>query len=85
LDEINDLKKENDALKERINNLESELYKEEREIYEHLETIENLEDSIIKLESLIPKDGDNKKLKKKEAIHSKLTFELEEKDKKFKR
>ena len=81
MDEIEDLKRENELLKAKIINVEAELNKKEHEIYEHLETIENLEDSIIKLESLIPKEEDKKKGKKKDTLHSKLVLELEEKDK----
>lgn len=81
MDKVNNLNSDIDALKKRINSLETDLNKKEHEIYKHLETIENLEDTIMKLESLIPEEGENKKSKKQKALYSKLDLELEERDK----
>jgi len=81
LDKVNNLNSDIDALKKRINSLETDLNKKEHEIYKHLETIENLEDTIMKLESLIPEEDENKKSKKQKAAYSKLDLELEERDK----
>lgn len=81
MDKVNNLNSDIDALKKRINSLETDLNKKEHEIYKHLETIENLEDTIMKLESLIPEEDENKKSKKQKAAYSKLDLELEERDK----
>lgn len=81
MDKINDLSVEINALKKRNDSLEAELNKIEREKYKHLEKIENLEDTILKLESLLPKGDENDKTKKQGAIENKLALELEEKDK----
>lgn len=81
MDKVNNLNSDIDALKKRINSLETDLNKKEHEIYKHLETIENLEDTIMKLESLIPEEDENKKSKKQKALYSKLDLELEERDK----
>lgn len=68
------------ALKRRISILEAELNKKEQENYTHLETIEYLEDVIMKLESLIPEQDDDKKTRKQKVIDSKLAIELEDKE-----
>ncbi|MFX1448945.1 MAG: hypothetical protein ACFFCG_12585 [Promethearchaeota archaeon] len=81
MDKIDDLNVEINALKKRNNSLEEELNKMEREKYKHLEEIESLEDTILKLESLLPKGDENDKIKKKGAIEFKLALELEEKNK----
>ena len=79
-DKISDLNDEIFALKRRISVLEAELNKKEQENYAHLETIEYLEDVIIKLESLIPEQEDDQKSKKQKVVDSKLTLELEDRD-----
>ncbi|MFX0005703.1 MAG: hypothetical protein ACFFA7_00760 [Promethearchaeota archaeon] len=66
------------ALKARINELEAELNKKENEISEYLEVIENLEDQIMKLESLFPDEDDDNKSKKQKLIESKMALEIEE-------
>ena len=81
LDKIDDLNVEINALKKQNISLEAELNKMERETYKHLEKIENLEDTIIKLESLLPKGDGNDKTKKQGALETKLELEFEEKDK----
>ncbi|MFX1344876.1 MAG: hypothetical protein ACFFBC_05970 [Promethearchaeota archaeon] len=79
-DKINDLNNEIYALKSRISKLEMELDKKEHEIYTHLETIEHLEDVIMKLESSISEEDNGIKTKKQKEIDSKLALELEERD-----
>jgi len=79
-DKINDLNDIIYTLKSRISTLEMELEKKEHEIYTHLETIEHLEDVIMKLESLIPEEDNGIKSKKQKGFESKLTLELEERD-----
>ncbi len=72
------------VLKARINELEVELEKKQEEIYDNLETIENLEDTIIKLESLIPDEEDNeedKKSKRQKLIEFEIALQLEDKEK----
>jgi chromosome segregation protein len=81
LEQPNELNNEINALKRQIINLETELNKKELEIYEHLETIEHLEDTVMKLESLIPDEDESKKSKKQKAIDSKLVIDLEDRDK----
>ncbi|MFX0145453.1 MAG: hypothetical protein ACFE9C_15420, partial [Candidatus Hodarchaeota archaeon] len=75
-----DSNEEINVLKARINELEGELNKKEEEILQSLETIENLEDNIIKLESLIVDEGEDKKTKKQRLIESKMALEIEEKE-----
>jgi chromosome segregation ATPase len=71
------------VLKTRINELEADLNKKENEIFENLETIENLEDHIMELESLISDEEDEKKSKKQKLIESKMALDIKEKDKKI--
>ena len=66
------------VLKARINELEAELNKKENEISKYLEVIENLEDQIMKLESLFPDENDDNKSKKQKLIESKMALEIEE-------
>lgn len=61
----------------KIGELETELAKKEQEIISHLDRIEQLEDQIMRLEAMIPDEGDKKGKKGKD---SKLLIELEEKD-----
>ena len=74
-----------DALKTRISELERDIEKKDLEIITYLDKIEQLEDTIMKLEDrledLFPEDGDKKKGKKKQSENLKLIYELEEKDK----
>ena len=77
----NDLSGEISKLNSQISTLEAELDNKEIEVYKHLETIEHLEDVIMKLETLIPGEGKEKKSKRQKSIRSKLTLELEGKDK----
>ncbi|MHA1150894.1 MAG: hypothetical protein ACTSR8_21955 [Promethearchaeota archaeon] len=64
-------------LKARIGELETELENKEHEIIAHLDKIEQLEETVMRLEALI--EGDNKKGKKGKG-DSKLAMELDEKD-----
>ena len=66
-----------DDLIARISELEVELDKKEHEIIENLDKIGQLEETIMRLEQLIPDDG---KKKKKRSKDSKLAIELEEKE-----
>ncbi len=70
-----------DALKNKIRELELELKKKDQEI-EHLDDIiEELQDKIMELEDLKKlEDGATKKSKKIQAVESRFAYELEEKD-----
>jgi chromosome segregation protein len=81
LDKNIDLNNELNALKKQIESLETELFKKENEIFEYLGKIENLEDTIMKLELLIPEDDESKKTKKQKKIDSRLAIEIEEREK----
>ncbi len=70
-----------DELRVRIDNLEMELERNEEEILGYLDKIDNLEETIMRLELLIPEIGEKKKGKK--SKDSKLIFELEEKEKRI--
>ncbi|MFW9823564.1 MAG: hypothetical protein ACFFE4_11540 [Candidatus Thorarchaeota archaeon] len=70
-----------DSLKKRIERLETDLEQKDIELYEYLEKIENLEDTIMKLELLIPEEDEKKKSKKQKKIESKLILEIEDRDK----
>ncbi len=72
-----------DALKARIRMLETELEKKDREIHNLLDKIEELEDTVMRLDALIPDEDDKKKSKKKQAVDSKLAIELDEKNRKI--
>jgi len=80
-DKINKLSEEVRVLRLRITDLETELNNREIEVYKHLETIEHLEDNIMKLETLIPSEDGAKKSKKQKSADSKLALKLEQKDK----
>ncbi|MHA2281862.1 MAG: hypothetical protein ACXAC5_13545 [Promethearchaeota archaeon] len=82
-EKINDLNDEIYTLKSHITTLETELNIKETEIYKHLETIEHLEDVLMKMESLLPDEKEEKKSKKQKAVESKLVLELEQKEKQF--
>ncbi len=69
-----------DTLKARINVLEAEIGKKDNEIHSLLDRIEEHEDTIMRLEALIPDEDNTKKSKKKQATDSKLAIELDEKD-----
>jgi chromosome segregation ATPase len=69
-----------DALKARINELEAELDKKDREIHSLLDRIEELEDNIMRLDALIPDHDSKKKKRKQQVLDSKLAIELDEKD-----
>ncbi|MFX1500349.1 MAG: hypothetical protein ACFFDH_05210 [Promethearchaeota archaeon] len=71
------------TLKARIDALKLDIVKKDREIHRLLDRIEELEDTIMRLEALIPDEDDKKKSKKKQAIDSKLSIELDEKDRKI--
>jgi len=68
-----------DELKAKIDDLELELEKKDKEIFSYLDKIEALEDQIMKLELLLP-DDDSKKKGKKGLKDSKLAIELQEKE-----
>jgi len=72
------MSEEND-LNARIGELEKELESKDYEIHGYLDKIEELEEKVLKLESLFPEEGGKKKGKKQQAIDSKLSF-IEEKD-----
>lgn len=68
------------TLKARINVLEAEISKKDSEIHNLLDRIEEHEDTIMRLEALIPDEDNKKKSKKEKATDSKLAIELDEKD-----
>ncbi|MHA1914896.1 MAG: hypothetical protein ACW986_07830 [Promethearchaeota archaeon] len=70
-----------DALKEKIKELESEIERRERDSHTFLDKIEQLEDTVMQLEALIPEEGSEKKSKKRQAADAKFAYELAEKDK----
>jgi chromosome segregation ATPase len=69
------------TLKARISELKSELEKKNREIHSYLDRIDELEETIMRLEALIPEEDIKKKSKKKQVIDSKMAIQLDEKDK----
>ncbi|MFX0083045.1 MAG: hypothetical protein ACFE94_14950 [Candidatus Hodarchaeota archaeon] len=79
-DKIEELNDEINTLKNRISMLEIELDKKEHENYTHLETIEHLEDVIMKLESLIPEEDSDTKSKDQKVLDSKLALDLKDRD-----
>jgi chromosome segregation ATPase len=70
-----------DALKEKIRELESELEKKERESHTYFDKIEQLEDMVMQLEAIIQEEDTGKKSKKRQAADVKFAYELAEKDK----
>ena len=70
-----------DALKARIDELKTELEKKDIENHNLLDRIEELEETIMRLDALIPEEDTKKKSKKKQAFDSKMAIELDEKDK----
>ncbi|MFX1327313.1 MAG: hypothetical protein ACFE91_04110 [Promethearchaeota archaeon] len=70
-----------DALKARIKVLEEELERKNKEINDLLDKIEEREETMMRLEALIPEEDNKKKSKKKQVFDSKLAIELDEKDK----
>ncbi|MFX0034603.1 MAG: hypothetical protein ACFE9I_03045 [Candidatus Hermodarchaeota archaeon] len=72
-----------DALKARIRVLEEELERKNREINDLLDRIEEYEETIMRLEALIPEEDHKKKSKKQQAFDSKMAIQLDEKDKKI--
>lgn len=71
------------TLKARISALEADLNKKDNEIHSLLDRIEELEDTIMRLEALIPDEDNKKKSKKKQVEDSKLAIELDLKDRKI--
>jgi len=69
-------------LRARIGELETELDSKEHEIIAHLDRIEQLEDQLLRLEAAYDEDESGKK-KGSKVKSSKITIELEEKDKKI--
>lgn len=72
-----------DALIDKLSELEHQLESKDREIIGYLQKIEQLEDTIMRLEALIPDNvrKDSKKKGKKIKGDSKVAIELEEKEK----
>ncbi|MFX1390184.1 MAG: hypothetical protein ACFE9Z_09000 [Promethearchaeota archaeon] len=67
-------------LKNQINELKSQFDQKNMENHNLLDRIEELEDTIMRLEALIPEEDGKKKSRKKQAFDSKLAIELDEKD-----
>jgi len=65
----------------KIRVLELEIEKKVRENHSLLDKVEHLEDTVMRLETLIPEEDAKKKSKKKQTAESRMTYELEEKDK----
>ena len=70
-----------DELKAQIDQLKAELAKKEIENHNLLDRIDDHEETIMRLEDLIPEDDSKKKSKKKRSEDSKLAIEIDEKDK----
>jgi len=70
-----------DELRARISELEKEAEKKERETDGFLDRIDELEETVMRLEALIPEEDNKKKSRKKQASDSKLAIERDEKDK----
>jgi len=70
-----------DELRARISELEREAEKKERETDGFLDRIDELEETIMRLEALIPEEDNKKKSKRKQASDSKLAIELDDRDK----
>jgi len=70
-----------DELKARIDQLKAELEKKEIENHNLLDKIDEHEETIMRLEDLIPEDDSKKKSKKRRSEDSKLAIEIDEKDK----
>ena len=70
-----------EELRARIVELEIESDKNEHEIIQHLEKIEQLEDTIMRLELLIPDEGQKSNKKRKKSKDSKLSIHIGEKEK----
>jgi len=70
-----------EELRARIGELEVELDEKEHEIIGYFDKIEQLEDTILRLELLIPDEEEkSNKRKKKKGSDSKLAIQLQEKD-----
>jgi chromosome segregation ATPase len=67
-----------DELKTLVGNLKREIKRKDRETDELLDRIDELEETVMRLEALIPEESNNKKSKKKQATDSKLAIELDE-------
>lgn len=78
---IDKLKAELEKKDKEINKLKEELEKKDKENHNFLDRIEELEETVMRLEALIPEEDGKKKSKKKQAIDSKMAIELDEKDK----
>ena len=70
-----------DELKTRIFSLEKEIERKSLENDENLDRIDELEETVMRLEALIPEEDDKKKKKKKQVSDSKLAIELDEREK----
>ena len=70
-----------DELNTIIDNLKREITRKNRENDESLDRIDELEETIMRLEALIPEESNKKKSKKKQAADSKLAIELDEREK----
>jgi chromosome segregation protein len=79
-DNFTKLNNEIKVLKARVDELEKELNKKEAKIFEHLDNIEHLEDTIMKLESLIPDKDEHNKSKKEILVESKMALQIDEKE-----
>ncbi|MFX1393153.1 MAG: hypothetical protein ACFFAH_06205 [Promethearchaeota archaeon] len=70
-----------DSLKAKISELETQLESKDKEIIGYLEKIEHLEDTIMRLEALIPDKVREDSKKGKKITDSKLAIDLEDKEK----
>lgn len=64
---------------------EREFGNKSEEINAYLDRIEELEDTIVRLEALIPEEDDKNKSRKKKVMDSKLAIELDERNKKIRK
>jgi len=75
------LEKKISTLENKIRELKLESEKRDRDVHQYLDKIDQLEDSVMKLEGLIPEEDGKKKSRKKQAVNSRLHYELDEKEK----
>ncbi len=70
-----------DQLKSRILSLEKDIERKSREVDESLDKIDILEETVMRLEALIPEEDNNKKKKRrKQGSDSKLAIELNDRE-----
>ena len=75
---IDKLKAELEKKDKEINKLKEELEKKDKENHNFLDRIEELEETVMRLEALIPEEDIKKKSKKQQARNSKFAIEIDD-------